>query len=56
MMTQPSVTVAFLSWNRLHYLRATLESARRCMRGAENEWIVRDNDSEEPGLAEYLSS
>ena len=55
-MAQPSVTVAFLSWNRLHYLRATLESARRCMRGTEIEWIVSDNSSEEPGLAEYISS
>ncbi len=55
-MAQPTVTVAFLSWNRLHYLRATLESARRCMRGTEIEWIVSDNASEEAGLAEYLSS
>ncbi len=55
-MKFPSVTVAFLSWNRLHYLRSTLESARRCMRGTEIEWIISDNASEEPGLEDYLSS
>lgn len=51
----PKVTVAVLSWNRLHYLRATLESARRCIRYPALEWIVSDNESEEPGLSEYLS-
>jgi len=55
-MSNSRVTVAILSWNRLHYLRATLESARRCIRGEEIEWIVSDNASEEPGLAEYLAS
>jgi hypothetical protein len=55
-MSTPRVTVAFLSWNRLHYLRATLESARRCIRHSNMEWIVSDNSSEEPGLAAYLAS
>lgn len=55
-MSTPRVTVAFLSWNRLHYLRATLESARRCLRHGNIEWIISDNASEEPGLAEYLAS
>ena len=50
------VTVAVLSWNRLHYLRATLESARRCIQYPDIEWIVSDNASEEPGLREYLAS
>ena len=50
----PVVTVGILSWNRLHYLRATLESARRCIHYPNIEWIVVDNMSEEPGLREYL--
>jgi hypothetical protein len=54
-MITPCVTVAILSWNRLHYLRATLESARRCLRHTDIEWIVSDNASEEPGLAGYLA-
>lgn len=54
-MSTPRVTVAFLSWNRLHYLRATLESARRCIRHSNIEWMVSDNASEEPGLAAYLA-
>ncbi len=53
-MTTPLVTLAFLSWNRLHYLRATLESARRCIRYPNLEWIVSDNESVEPGLRDYL--
>lgn len=55
-MKIPRITIAFLSWNRLHYLRATLESARRCIWHNNIEWIVSDNASEEPGIAEYLSS
>ena len=51
----PKVTVAVLSWNRLHYLRAALESARRCIRYPNLEWIVSDNESDEPGLPEYLN-
>ena len=50
----PRVTVAILSWNRLLYLRATLESARRCLDYPNLEWIVSDNESTEPGLREYL--
>jgi len=52
----PFVTIAVLSWNRLHYLRATLESARRCIRYPNVEWIVSDNNSCEPGLREYIES
>jgi len=52
----PKVTIAILSWNRLHYLRATLESARHCIRYPNLEWIVVDNMSIEPGLREYLDS
>ena len=53
---QPLVTIAFLSWNRLHYLKATLESARRCVLYPDIEWIVSDNESDEPGLKDYLES
>jgi hypothetical protein len=52
----PKVTIAILSWNRLHYLRATLESARRCIQYPNLEWIISDNDSNEPGLNTYLHS
>lgn len=55
-MSLPRVTLAFLSWNRLHYLRATMESARRCIRYPDLEWIVSDNESVEPGLREYVGS
>lgn len=54
-MHLPRVTLAFLSWNRLHYLRATLESARRCIDYPDLEWIVSDNESIEPGLREYVA-
>lgn len=50
----PKVTVAVLSWNRFHYLKATLESARRCIQYPNIEWIVSDNLSEEEGLVEYI--
>jgi len=55
-MKPPLLTVAFLSWNRLHYLRATVESARRCIRYPAIEWIVSDNESRENGLREYIES
>jgi glycosyltransferase involved in cell wall biosynthesis len=54
-MNFPTVTLAFLSWNRLHYLRATLESARRCIDYPNLEWIVSDNESVEPGLVNYIA-
>jgi len=52
----PKVTIGILSWNRLHYLRATLESARRCIHYPDLEWILSDNESEEPGLRQYIDS
>ena len=52
----PLLTIGILSWNRLHYLRATLESARRCIQYPNIQWIVLDNCSTEPGLADYLKS
>ena len=56
MSAQPRITVAFLSWNRLHYFRAAVESARRCIRYPDIEWIISDNESREPGLREYIES
>ena len=53
---KPKVTVAIVSWDRLHYLRATLESAHRCINYPNLEWILSDNESTEPGLREYLDS
>ncbi len=55
-MNPPRLTVAVLSWNRLHYLRATLESARRCIQLPDIEWIVSDNNSVETGLRDYVES
>ena len=54
-MSIPKVTIAVLSWNRLHYLRACLASAKRCIRYDNLEWIVSDNCSVEPGLREYIN-
>ncbi len=48
--------MAVLSWNRLHYLRATLESAYPCINYPDIEWIVSDNESDEPGLRKYIDS
>lgn len=53
-MNCPKVTIAILSWNRLHYLRATMESAHECIKYPDIEWIVSDNESEEPGLRDYI--
>jgi hypothetical protein len=55
-MNLPSVSIAFLSWNRLHYLRATLESALECIQYPSLEWVVSDNESIETGLKEYLKN
>lgn len=40
----------------MHYLRATVESARRCIRHTDLEWIISDNESVEPGLREYIET
>lgn len=52
----PLLTIGVLSWNRLHYLRATLESAHRCIKYPKIQWIVVDNCSTEAGLTDYLKS
>lgn len=54
--SQPLVTIGILSWNRLHYLRATVESARRCIQYPNLEWIISDNMSVESGLRDYIES
>lgn len=54
--SSPLLTIGILSWNRLYYLQATLESARRCIQYPNIQWIVLDNCSTEPGLADYLKS
>ena len=53
-MEYPLVSIAIISFNRLHYLKATLESAKECIQYPNIEWIVSDNSSKEPGLREYL--
>ena len=53
---EPLVTIAILSWNRFYYLKATIESAKKCIIYPRIEWIVSDNKSIEPGLKEYIES
>lgn len=55
-MSQPLVTIGVVSYNRLHYLRALLESARTCVQYPRVQWIVVDGNSVEPGLREYVES
>lgn len=54
MLSMPKVTIAFLSWNRLEYLRPTIQSARECIQYPNLEWIISDNDSNEKGLQDFL--
>ena len=56
MSHDPLVTIGVVSYNRLHYLRALMESARECVRYPDVQWIVVDGDSVEPGLREYVES
>lgn len=53
-MSAPLVTIGVVSYNRLHYLRALLESARACVHYPAVQWIVVDGNSKEAGLREYL--
>jgi glycosyltransferase involved in cell wall biosynthesis len=52
----PAVTIGVVSYNRLHYLRALMESARECVGYPAVQWIVVDGASVEPGLREYVES
>lgn len=52
----PRVSVGFVSCNRLQYLRAAIQSARRCIQYPNLEWLIVDNASTEPGLRDYVAS
>jgi glycosyltransferase involved in cell wall biosynthesis len=52
----PMVTFVVISWNRFHYLKATLESAKYCLVYDNIEWIVIDNESKETGLKEFIDN
>jgi len=52
----PLVTIGIVSYNRLLYLRAMLESARACIDYPNVQWILVDGCSTEPGLREYVES
>ena len=56
MKLTPALTIGIVSCNRLHYLRALLESMRECLTLSRLECIVVDNASVEPGLRDYLES
>ena len=56
MSDAPLVTIGVISFNRLHYLRVLLSSARECIRHPSLEWILVDTGSVEPGLREYVES
>jgi glycosyltransferase involved in cell wall biosynthesis len=56
MAEAPLVTIGVVSYNRLHYLRALMESARECVQYPNVQWIVHDGASLEPGLREYVES
>jgi glycosyltransferase involved in cell wall biosynthesis len=52
----PLVTIGIVSYNRLHYLRALVASARTCIQYPSVQWILVDGGSTERGLQEYLES
>jgi glycosyltransferase involved in cell wall biosynthesis len=52
----PLLTIGVVSCNRLHYLRALMESLRVCVPLDRVECIVVDNASIELGLREYVES
>lgn len=52
----PLVTIGVVSFNRLHYLKALMSSARECIQYPNLQWIVVDGNSREPGLRDYLES
>jgi glycosyltransferase involved in cell wall biosynthesis len=54
--SDPLVTIGVVSYNRLHYLQALMESARECVQYPAVQWIVVDGASVEPGLREYVES
>ena len=50
------VTIGIASFNRLHYLRSMVASARECIDYPNIQWILVDGNSVEPGLREYVES
>jgi glycosyltransferase involved in cell wall biosynthesis len=56
MTSRPLLTIGIVSCNRLHYLRALIESMRACLPLDALECIVVDNASIESGLREYVES
>lgn len=55
-MVIPRLTIGILSNNRLHYLRALVESFVACNGTDGFEFILVDNASTEPGLQDYIAS
>ena len=55
-MPDTSLTIAIVSCNRLHYLKALVESLRKCIAPDDVQWIIVDNASVEEGLREYIES
>jgi hypothetical protein len=53
---KPRLSVGILSNNRLHYLRALVESFVACNGSDDIEFILVDNASAEPGLQDYIAS
>jgi hypothetical protein len=53
---KPRLTVGILSNNRLHYLRALIESFATCYGREDFEFILVDNASTEAGLQDYVAS
>ncbi len=54
MTALPSLTIGIISCNRLHFLRALIESLRLSLGGVQAQWVVVDNASVEEGLQDYL--
>jgi glycosyltransferase involved in cell wall biosynthesis len=52
----PRLTVGILSYNRLHYLQALVESFLACNGRDGIEFILVDNASTEAGLQDYIAS
>ncbi len=56
MQNLPLVTIGVVSYNRLHYLRALMSSAKECLQYPNIQWILVDGNSREPGIRDYINS
>lgn len=56
MKEYPKVSIGIVSYNRLYYLQALIESARRCIHYPNLEWLIVDGASVEQGMQDYLKS